>query len=119
MLNILINASRDLILLLVSVLYTCSFLFIRHLDVTLSFYLFWFQFIYFRCTVVYGTPTMYVDLLHNYKSQQHKVASLKQGALFFKKTNYGKIVFNQQMHDLKVTKCMLILFNYRCIHNLK
>ncbi|KAG8174855.1 hypothetical protein JTE90_007781 [Oedothorax gibbosus] len=33
------------------------------------------------CNIVYGTPTMYVDLLHNYRSHQRNIASLKQAVI--------------------------------------
>ncbi|GBN89856.1 Acyl-CoA synthetase family member 2, mitochondrial [Araneus ventricosus] len=31
-----------------------------------------------RCTVIYGTPTMHVDGIHNFKSQKYDISSLKQ-----------------------------------------
>ncbi|GFT22810.1 medium-chain acyl-CoA ligase ACSF2, mitochondrial [Nephila pilipes] len=32
----------------------------------------------YKCTVVYGTPTMYVDMLHNFKLQKCDVSSINQ-----------------------------------------
>ncbi|GFS55397.1 medium-chain acyl-CoA ligase ACSF2, mitochondrial, partial [Trichonephila inaurata madagascariensis] len=35
----------------------------------------------YKCTVIYGTPTMYVDMLHNFKLQKYDISSIKQAVL--------------------------------------
>ncbi|GFY39008.1 putative acyl-CoA synthetase YngI [Trichonephila inaurata madagascariensis] len=40
----------------------------------------------YKCTIAYGTPTMFVDLIRNYKSGKYDVSSLKTGK---KKVGYG------------------------------
>ncbi|GFW24646.1 medium-chain acyl-CoA ligase ACSF2, mitochondrial [Trichonephila clavipes] len=35
----------------------------------------------YKCTVIYGTPTMYVDMLHNFKLQKYDISSIKQAVI--------------------------------------
>lgn len=35
----------------------------------------------YKCTVVYGTPTMYVDMLHNFKLQKCDISSIRQAVI--------------------------------------
>ncbi|GFW24661.1 medium-chain acyl-CoA ligase ACSF2, mitochondrial [Trichonephila clavipes] len=35
----------------------------------------------YRCSIVFGTPTMYVDLINNYKSGEYNISSLNRGIL--------------------------------------
>ncbi|XP_055933207.1 medium-chain acyl-CoA ligase ACSF2, mitochondrial-like isoform X1 [Argiope bruennichi] len=35
----------------------------------------------YRCSVVFGTPTMYVDMIRNFKSGKFNIGSLKQGII--------------------------------------